>query len=92
MTTRRVILEIRTTRRKLSSTVLSANEMADVWLQIMPENEHERETLRNGTANHLETKIISGLEHKVRQHPSVAGHVELARHYKLTGQLLSAVT
>ena len=55
-------------------------------------NEHERETLRNGTANHLETKIISGLEHKVRQHPSLAGHVELARHYKLTGQPLAAVT
>ena len=37
---------------------LSSNEMADLWIQVMPRNERESESLRRFSAHHLEQKKI----------------------------------
>jgi Flp pilus assembly protein TadD len=71
---------------------MSSNEMADLWVQVMPKSERESVDLRHGVAHHLGKKIIESLEQQVKLKPNVNGHIELARYYRSMGQLSEAVT
>jgi len=48
---------------------LSSNEMADLWIQVMPRNELESESLRRFSANHLRERIIERQERIVELDP-----------------------
>ena len=71
---------------------LSSNEMADLWIQVMPRNDRERMSLRRSSARHLQQKILERQERLVELEPDVNGHLELARHYRRASRLPEAVT
>ncbi len=71
---------------------LSSNEMADLWIQVMPRNDRESKGLERSTARHLEQKMIERQERLVELEPDVNSHIELARYYRGAGQLPEAVT
>ena len=71
---------------------LSSNEMADLWIQVMPRNIHESESLRRFSARHLQQKIIERQERLVEFEPDINGYIELARSYRRASQLDKAVT
>jgi tetratricopeptide (TPR) repeat protein len=70
----------------------SSNEMADLWIQVMPRNNRESTGLRRSSARHLQQKIIERQEQLVELEPDVNGHLELARYYRRASQLPEAVT
>jgi tetratricopeptide (TPR) repeat protein len=71
---------------------LSSNEMADLWIQVMPRNDREGMDLRRSSATHLQQKIIERQEQLIDIEPGVNGHIELARSYRRASQLDKAVT
>jgi tetratricopeptide (TPR) repeat protein len=70
----------------------SSNEMADLWIQVMPRNDRESMDLRLSSARHLQQKIIEQQEQLVELEPDVNGHLKLARSYRRASQLSEAVT
>lgn len=48
---------------------LSSNEMADLWIQVMPRNQLESESLRRFSADHLRERIIERQERIVELDP-----------------------
>jgi tetratricopeptide (TPR) repeat protein len=71
---------------------LSSNEMADLWIQVMPRNDRESAGLSRSTARHLEQKMIERQERLVELEPDVNGHIDLARSYRRASRLPEAVT
>lgn len=71
---------------------LSSNEMADLWIQVMPRNDRESMGLKRSAARHLEQKMIERQERLVELEPDVNRHIDLARYYRRAGQLPEAVT
>ncbi len=71
---------------------LSSNEMADLWIQVMPRNERESESLRRFSARHLQQRMIERQERLVELEPDVNGYIELAHSYKRASQVDKAVT
>ena len=70
---------------------LSSNEMADLWIQLMPNNDHDGAYLRQSSARHLQEKIIERQEKVVELQPDVDAHIELAQSYHTDGQLSEVV-
>lgn len=70
----------------------SSNEMADLWIQVMPNSERESIDLRNSVAHHLAKKIIEGLEQRIKRKPDSKSYMELARYYRDMGQFPEVVT
>ena len=71
---------------------LSSNEMADLWIQVMPESERESIDLKRSTARHLQQKKIERQEQLVTIEPDLNGHIELAQNYRRAGRLSETVT
>ncbi|MDA1371725.1 MAG: tetratricopeptide repeat protein [Proteobacteria bacterium] len=71
---------------------LSSNEMADLWVQVMPRNDLESKGLRRSTARHLELKMIERQERLVELEPDVNGYIDLAQYYRRASRLPEAVT
>lgn len=69
----------------------SSDEMADLWIQVMTNNDSDGRVLNQYTAQHLREKIIEQLEHQIAIEPSVDKHIELARNYRLAEQHQDAV-
>lgn len=71
---------------------LSTNEMADLWVQVMPRNDREGMDLRRSSARHLQQKKIERQEQLIELEPDVNSYLELARSYSRASQLPEAVT
>lgn len=71
---------------------LSTNEMADLWIQVMPRNDREGIDLRRSSARHLQQKKIERQEQLIELEPDVNNYLELARSYSRASRLPEAVT
>ena len=71
---------------------LSTNEMADLWIQVMPRNKREGIDLQRSSFRHLQTKKRERLEQLIELEPDVNRYLELARSYSRANQLPEAVT
>ena len=70
---------------------LSSNEMADLWIQVIPRHELESGSLKRFSARHLQQRIIERQERLVELEPDVNRHIELALSYRRASQLDKAV-
>ncbi|HAT27897.1 MAG TPA: hypothetical protein DCS89_12845 [Gammaproteobacteria bacterium] len=71
---------------------LSSNEMADLWIQVMPRNDRESADLRRSSARHLQQKMIERQKRIIELRPDVNSYLELAESYGRASQLPEAVT
>ena len=71
---------------------LSSNEMADLWIQVLPRNEGESESLGRFSARHLQQRVIERQERLIERELDVNSYIDLARSYRRAGQLDKAVT
>lgn len=69
----------------------SADEMADLWIQVKASSDIESSELRSSSSRHLENKIIRGLELDIAQEPNVTSSLELAIYYRAAGRFSDAV-
>ena len=71
---------------------LSTNEMADLWIQVMPRNNREGIDLQHSSSRHLQMKKRERLKQQIELEPDVNRYLELARSYSRANQLHEAVT
>ena len=71
---------------------LSTNEMADLWIQVMPRNNREGTDLQHSSSRHLQVKKRERLAQLIELEPDVNRYLELARSYSRANQLHEAVT
>ena len=71
---------------------LSTNEMADLWIQVMPRNNREGIDLQHSSSRHLQMKKRERLKQQIELEPDVNRYLELARSYSRANQSHEAVT